>query len=151
MSSLPEKTAERTATVDLRGRPKYLQPAPFLLLRDGGGGLPNKCCSDCGAKAIVAGDGDLEICPKCYALLWHKDYGDEQRRLRRERDEQERLRLAQLRKTKAEMKARARDGAHQLVSHQQVQMTLKSKRRRLVELIWARASTLYAWRHGHPN
>jgi len=41
-------------------------------------------CSDCRIPAIVAGDGDLKICPRCYALLWHRDYMGEQRRLRQE-------------------------------------------------------------------
>jgi hypothetical protein len=31
-------------------------------------------CSDCGDKAIFAGDGELKVCPKCYSVLWHYDW-----------------------------------------------------------------------------
>jgi uncharacterized Zn finger protein (UPF0148 family) len=144
----------RTATTDLRGRPKYLEPAPYLLRQK---------CSDCGVAMALAGNGDLGVCPKCYALLWHKDFGEEVRRLRREREETERLRQEQLRKSKAEMKERAKQGSHQVVPQKGVlhqvkpyrpstakshrAATLKSKRRRLVELLWARARSLYAQYH----
>src|SRR5215475_2417048 len=48
-------------------------PAPYML-----SGL----CSDCGVEPIIAGDGDLKVCPKCHALLWHRDYVTEARRLK---------------------------------------------------------------------
>jgi hypothetical protein len=34
---------------------------------------------------VVAGDGQLKVCPKCYAMLWHEDYSAEERRIRAER------------------------------------------------------------------
>jgi hypothetical protein len=36
-------------------------------------------CGDCNATAIVAGNGDLKVCPHCHALLWHKDWSGEMR------------------------------------------------------------------------
>ena len=44
--------------------------------------LKNGTCSDCEQKFITAGNGDYKICPKCYAVLWHTDFGLEERRLR---------------------------------------------------------------------
>jgi hypothetical protein len=78
--------------------------------------------------------------------LWHKDFGAE---ARRKREEQESVRLEELRRAKAEqaaMKARAKQDVHQVVSHQQGRMMLMHKRRRLVELISGRAWMLYVQR-----
>jgi len=41
-------------------------------------------CSDCHVPAIIAGEGDLKICPRCYAVLWRRDYMAEERRKRLE-------------------------------------------------------------------
>ena len=41
-------------------------------------------CSDCQIPAIIAGDGDMKICPRCYALLWRRDYSAEERLKRQE-------------------------------------------------------------------
>lgn len=41
-------------------------------------------CSECHVPAVVAGDGDIKICPKCYAMLWHRDYIGEERQRRQE-------------------------------------------------------------------
>ena len=81
-------------------------PAPYLRM-----GL----CSDCSAEPILCGDGELKVCPKCHSLLWHRDYGDDLRRKREESKERERIRLEMLRRSKAEMKARARLGSHQVI------------------------------------
>ena len=53
-----------------------IPPAPYLTSRG--------ACSDCHVPAIIAGDGDLKICPRCYGLLWHRDYSGEERRKRQE-------------------------------------------------------------------
>lgn len=38
-------------------------------------------CSDCNVTAVLAGSGDLKVCPTCHALLWHRDWsGDDRRR-----------------------------------------------------------------------
>jgi hypothetical protein len=41
-------------------------------------------CSDCGVHAMPAGDGDLKVCPHCYALLWHADYSTHERQRKAE-------------------------------------------------------------------
>lgn len=51
---------------------QMILPAPYLTSRG--------ACSDCHIPGIAAGDGDIKICPRCYAMLWHRDYGAEQRR-----------------------------------------------------------------------
>lgn len=84
----------------VRGLPP---PAPYL---------KNGLCSDCEVEAVVAGEGDMKVCPKCHAVLWHRDYSQE---LRRERLERASARLDMLRKSKAEMKARAAAGSHQMI------------------------------------
>jgi hypothetical protein len=53
---------------------RAIPPAPYLTSRG--------TCSDCHVPVVIAGDGDLKICPKCYGLLWHRDYAIEQRRAR---------------------------------------------------------------------
>jgi hypothetical protein len=52
-------------------RPK-IPPAPHLTSRG--------ACSDCHVPAVVAAQGDMKVCPKCYAVLWRRDYTAEQRR-----------------------------------------------------------------------
>ena len=74
-------------------------PAPYLMM-----GL----CSDCRVAPDLLAEGDLKVCPKCYALLWHRDFGADNRRRQIERAEAERTRLAMLRKAKEELKARRR-------------------------------------------
>jgi hypothetical protein len=117
MSNLPMKTA----TVNLEGQPKYLQPAPVLQKA-----LPGDAgvCSDCGQAPIFCGDGDLAVCPKCYGLLWHKDYGELQQQLRREREEATRIMVAARAKAAKEAAwaaraARAKQGSHQIVVDQE--------------------------------
>jgi hypothetical protein len=44
-------------------------PAPTL--------LKNWSCSDCNVSSIVIAQGEMRVCPKCYALLWHIDYSTE--------------------------------------------------------------------------
>lgn len=46
-------------------------PAPYLTSRS--------TCSECHVPSVIAGNGDIKICPKCHALLWHRDYAAEQR------------------------------------------------------------------------
>ena len=53
-----------------------IPPAPHLTSRG--------ICSDCRVPAVLAGNGDLKVCPRCHALLWHRDYMGEQRRLKQE-------------------------------------------------------------------
>ena len=36
-------------------------------------------CSDCRVQAIWAGGRAFQICPKCYALLWHIDHTAKER------------------------------------------------------------------------
>ena len=36
-------------------------------------------CSDCSVPAIEAGGGELTICPKCFGVLWHRDWSAEER------------------------------------------------------------------------
>jgi hypothetical protein len=55
-------------------RPVLPPPAP-LLTKDG-------CCSDCSVQAMLAGGGELKVCPQCHALLWHVDWSAEERRQR---------------------------------------------------------------------
>jgi hypothetical protein len=68
-----------------RNEPKYphppilkppIPPAPHLTSRG--------ACSECHIPAVVAGDGDMKVCPRCYAMLWHRDYASEQRLQRQE-------------------------------------------------------------------
>jgi hypothetical protein len=44
----------------------------------------NKTCSDCREPAVEAGDGQLLVCPKCYGVLWHRDWGAEERKRKAE-------------------------------------------------------------------
>jgi hypothetical protein len=54
----------------LRMRRQVL-PAPRLT-KDG-------CCSDCSVQAMLAGEGELKVCPQCHALLLHVDWSVEER------------------------------------------------------------------------
>jgi hypothetical protein len=36
-------------------------------------------CSDCSVQAMLAGGGELKVCPQCHALLWHVDWSVEER------------------------------------------------------------------------
>lgn len=47
-------------------------------------------CSACQVRAVVAGQSEYKVCPRCYALLWHVDHEAEQRAAREA--ERERLR-----------------------------------------------------------
>jgi hypothetical protein len=49
-------------------------PAPYLTARD--------CCSACDKLAVNAGNDELKVCPRCYAVLWHCDYMEQDRRFR---------------------------------------------------------------------
>jgi len=62
-----------------RPAPIYKRPVPFAPHLTSRG-----ACSDCHIPAIVAGNGDLKVCPRCHAVLWHRDYMGEQRRLKQE-------------------------------------------------------------------
>jgi hypothetical protein len=46
------------------------EPAPTL--------TKTGCCSNCDVHAIWSDDNELQVCPKCYALLWHIDYTTKQ-------------------------------------------------------------------------
>jgi hypothetical protein len=117
--------------IELKGHNELIRPLPppAPYLRSG-------LCSDCGVEAVIAGDGEMKICPRCWALLWHRDYREEDRRRRAERAASEKLRLDMLRKAKAEMKARAKAGSHARVRIPSAStMTLRSMRRRLLMVI----------------
>jgi len=44
-------------------------PAPYL-----NGDL----CSDCGVNVLAIADGEMLICPRCYALLWHPNWAQDE-------------------------------------------------------------------------
>ena len=46
-----------------------IAPAPHLTKLDR--------CSGCNVHAIEAADGDMKVCPVCFAVLWHRDYAAE--------------------------------------------------------------------------
>jgi hypothetical protein len=52
----------------------HVDPAPTM--------LKNWRCSACNVPSQVIADGEMRICPQCYALLWHQDYSAEARRAR---------------------------------------------------------------------
>jgi len=68
-------------------------------------------CTDCRVPPVIAGDGDLKVCPRCYAVLWHKDYTGEERRRRLEAQKLAAEREAQRR---AVVKA-AKESSHQII------------------------------------
>jgi hypothetical protein len=53
-------------------RRPQVPPAPYLTKHD--------LCSDCEVAAERAGDDELKVCPRCYALLWHRDSPEDRRR-----------------------------------------------------------------------
>jgi hypothetical protein len=62
-------------------------------------------CSDCHVPAVVAAGGDMKICPKCYSVLWRRDYAAEQRR---QKLQAEKLAAEAARVRRAEREAQAR-------------------------------------------
>ncbi len=46
-------------------------PAPHLTRKH--------TCSDCHVEAIEAADGDMIVCPKCFNMLWHRDWSAAER------------------------------------------------------------------------
>jgi hypothetical protein len=50
----------------------YVAPAPTL--------TQHGRCSDCNVTAVLAGAGDLKVCPVCHGLLWHRDWSADERR-----------------------------------------------------------------------
>jgi hypothetical protein len=40
------------------------------------------CCSECKMRSLLIADGDLRICPKCFALLWHANWSANEHRAR---------------------------------------------------------------------
>jgi hypothetical protein len=55
---------------------EIVAPAPQL--------TKNGRCSACDVTAVKIADGDMKVCPVCYAMLWHADWGAEERRKRAE-------------------------------------------------------------------
>jgi hypothetical protein len=53
-------------------------PAPYL---DG-----RSMCSECHIRALTLANGELKVCPRCFAVLWHADYSEEFRHQRMERE-----------------------------------------------------------------
>jgi ribosome-binding protein aMBF1 (putative translation factor) len=51
-----------------------IDPAPFLT-KEGR-------CSECGVKPLILANSELLVCPRCYAVLWHRDYTAELKRKR---------------------------------------------------------------------
>jgi hypothetical protein len=140
---------------ELKGFNELIRPmpavAPYLLMGH---------CSDCGLEPIVCGDGDIKVCPKCYSLLWHRDFGEELRRKRLEAAEASRLRLEMLRRAKAEMKARAKAemkarakaGSHQSAYLKPGEgMRLRREHLRLIKIMWWRAQMLWREREDEPG
>jgi hypothetical protein len=35
-------------------------------------------CSECKVLAVVAAEGQMKVCPRCFALLWHRDWSKEE-------------------------------------------------------------------------
>jgi hypothetical protein len=54
---------------------KLPPPAPFMA---------NGLCSDCVVEPVIAGEGDLKVCPKCHAVLWSRYSSDELRQRKAE-------------------------------------------------------------------
>ena len=100
-------------------------PLPAAYMR---GGL----CSECLLEPLLCGEGDLKVCPRCYTLLWHKDFAAQLRRELVQKVAQEKARALQLRKAK---EGKLREQAYTVL--------LQLKRKRLIALIWARAQRLW--------
>ena len=64
------------------------QPSVSSLWRERPADAPHltrkRTCSDCHVEAVEAGDGQLLVCPRCYALLWHRDWSAEERKRKAE-------------------------------------------------------------------
>jgi NMD protein affecting ribosome stability and mRNA decay len=74
--------------------PSLPAPAPRLT-KDG-------FCSDCQVRAVLAGEDELKVCPKCYAMLWHADWSAEEKRIRAERAILAAMKLAEVKQKKHE-------------------------------------------------
>lgn len=46
-----------------------IAPAPHL--------TPQGSCSECKVRATLV-NGEMKICPRCYALLWHRDWSQDE-------------------------------------------------------------------------
>jgi hypothetical protein len=68
-------------------------------------------CSDCLIPPIVVADGDMRACPRCFAVLWHKDYAAELAQRKRQAEEAARKRAAEVRAAKEA----AKKATHQIV------------------------------------
>jgi hypothetical protein len=68
-------------------------------------------CSDCRVAAVPAAGGDMKICPRCHAVLWHRDYGAELARQKRAAAE---AAVTRERERRAAKEA-AKKAAHQIV------------------------------------
>jgi hypothetical protein len=67
---------EIALTRQKQGNMRQVEPAPHL--------MGNGCCSECRIRAMPAGNGDLKVCPECHGLLWHADWGGQERLRRQE-------------------------------------------------------------------
>lgn len=94
--------------------PAYERPhvdqAPYLTKGD--------CCSACKVKAVSAADGEMKVCPQCFALLWSRDYSTERREalakareVAREESRQKGLLRAELKEKRRLMDAPTEDKA----------------------------------------
>jgi hypothetical protein len=78
--------------------------------------MRDRRCSDCRVLATSAAGGEMLVCPRCHALLWHADYGAAARVAKEEaaakRAEADRVRSETRRAREAERqaKAAAKDG-----------------------------------------
>ena len=50
-------------------------PAPAPVLTE------NDRCSNCNVKAISAGNGEMKVCPSCYAMLWSMSWSPTEHQL----------------------------------------------------------------------
>lgn len=119
------------------GYRRYMQPAPTL-----SGGM----CSDCRVPVMAAGDGEYRICPKCYAVLWHKDWAAEFRIREKERASERARKAAEVR----DMRFGAKRGAH-VYAPKTEPAGLRWQRQRLVGLIAKRALLLYGNGHNRDS
>lgn len=62
-------------------------------------------CSDCGVVAILADNGNMKICPRCYGVLWSRDSEDHLRKKQAEATAAA-ARMAERRAFKTKLKAR---------------------------------------------
>jgi hypothetical protein len=78
-------------------------------------------CSDCGVTAMPAANGDMKVCPHCYALLWARDYSEENRRRKeeeraaaREREHERRVQRQAIIDEKARMRKLSEQAAKEI-------------------------------------